>query len=135
MLKQFWTVVLLGLRTIPSRKGASLVIVIGMACAVGALVSIQSMSAGLNRQLNNNGRADRGWDRPHDREVLAVAPADPGGDARGGEALGGGDAHRPTPGSCLAFCICDKVVTNARFKTRPRGWVLTSAAKRFADGP
>ncbi len=59
MLTQFLTAISLGLRTIPSRKGASLVIVIGMACAVGALVSIQSMSAGLNRQLNNNGRADR----------------------------------------------------------------------------
>jgi putative ABC transport system permease protein len=59
MLKQFWTAISLGLRTIPNRKGASLVIVIGMACAVGALVSIQSMSTGLNRQLNNNGRADR----------------------------------------------------------------------------
>src|ERR1700761_3418533 len=59
MLRQFWTAISLGLSTISSRKGASLVIVIGMACAVGALVSIQSMSAGLNRQLNNNGRADR----------------------------------------------------------------------------
>src|SRR5262249_6295071 len=59
MLKQFWAAISLGLSTISSRKGTSLVIVIGMACAVGALVSVQSMSAGLNRQLNNNGRADR----------------------------------------------------------------------------
>lgn len=59
MLKQFWAAISLGLSTIPSRKGASLVIVIGMACAVGALVSVGSMSAGLNRQMNNNGRDDR----------------------------------------------------------------------------
>jgi putative ABC transport system permease protein len=59
MLKQFQTAILLGLRTIPSRKGASLVIVISMACAVGALVSIQSMSAGFAQMIRSNGRDDR----------------------------------------------------------------------------
>jgi putative ABC transport system permease protein len=59
MLKQFWAAITLALRTIPSRRGASLVIVISMACAVGALVSIQSLSAGFNRMIHNNGRLDR----------------------------------------------------------------------------
>jgi putative ABC transport system permease protein len=59
MLKQFSTAITLALRIIPSRRGASLVIVISMACAVGALVSIQSLSAGFNRMIHNNGRPDR----------------------------------------------------------------------------
>jgi putative ABC transport system permease protein len=59
MLKQIQTAVQLGLSTLPARKGASLVIVISMACAVGALVSIQSMSAGFTQMIRSNGRADR----------------------------------------------------------------------------
>jgi putative ABC transport system permease protein len=59
MLRQFWTAIILALRTIPSRRGASLVIVISMACAVGALVSIQSMSTGFMQLIHNNGRPDR----------------------------------------------------------------------------
>ncbi len=59
MLWQFWTAITLALRTIPSRRGASLVIVISMACAVGALVSIQSMSTGFMQLIHNNGRPDR----------------------------------------------------------------------------
>lgn len=59
MLKQFSTAITLALRTIPSRRGASLVIVISMACAVGALVSIQSMSTGFMQLIHNNGRPDR----------------------------------------------------------------------------
>jgi putative ABC transport system permease protein len=58
-MRQFRTVTMLGLRTIPARKGASLVIVISMACAVGALVSIQSLSAGFTQMMNRNGGADR----------------------------------------------------------------------------
>jgi putative ABC transport system permease protein len=49
----------MGLQTIPGRLGASLVIVFGMACAVGAFISILSMSTGLTRSLEGTGRADR----------------------------------------------------------------------------
>ena len=45
--------------TIPSRWGSSLVVVIGMACAVGALVSILSMSAGFLRTMGNTGSPSR----------------------------------------------------------------------------
>ena len=59
MFKQLATAIGLALRTIPSRRGTSLVIVISMACAVGALVSIQSMSTGFTQLIHNNGRPDR----------------------------------------------------------------------------
>jgi putative ABC transport system permease protein len=57
--KQLGAVTLMGLRTIPNRLGASLVIVFGMACAVGAFISIMSMSTGLMRTIEGTGRADR----------------------------------------------------------------------------
>jgi putative ABC transport system permease protein len=57
--RQIGAVTLLGLRTLPSRRGASLVVVIGMACAAGALVAILSMSTGFAQTMNANGRADR----------------------------------------------------------------------------
>src|ERR1700722_13880601 len=59
LLQQIGTVTMLGLRTLPTRRGASLVVVIGMACAVGALVAILSMSTGFMKSVNANGRTDR----------------------------------------------------------------------------
>jgi putative ABC transport system permease protein len=59
MFTQTLTAISLALSTLPTRKGASLVVVIGMACAIGALVSTQSLSAGINETINRNGRADR----------------------------------------------------------------------------
>ena len=49
----------LGLMSLPARLGASLVVVIGMACAVGAMVSILSLSTGFIRTATGAGRADR----------------------------------------------------------------------------
>jgi putative ABC transport system permease protein len=49
----------LGLVSLPVRLGASLVVVIGMACAVGALVSVLSLSTGFIRTATGAGRADR----------------------------------------------------------------------------
>jgi putative ABC transport system permease protein len=57
--RQFGAVTAMGLKTIPARLGPSLVIVLGMACAVGAFISILSMSTGLTRSLEGTGRADR----------------------------------------------------------------------------
>ena len=59
MLKQIFAVTRMGLSTIPGRLGASLVVVIGMACAVGALVSVLSMSTGFMRAVTSNARTDR----------------------------------------------------------------------------
>src|SRR5580765_4755566 len=59
ILKQIAAVTLLGLQTIPNRLGPSSVIVIGMACVVGVVVSILSLSAGFMQLLNKTGRDDR----------------------------------------------------------------------------
>ena len=58
-LKQTAAITAMSLRTIPDRLGSSLVVVVGMACAVGALVSILSMSAGFLRTMANTGNASR----------------------------------------------------------------------------
>jgi putative ABC transport system permease protein len=58
-LKQIAAVTLMSLRTVPDRLGSSLVVVIGMACAVGALVSILSMSAGFLQTMANTGNSSR----------------------------------------------------------------------------
>lgn len=58
-LRQIIAVTLMNLRTIPARLGSSLVVVIGMACAVGALVSILSMSTGFVRMMMATGSPNR----------------------------------------------------------------------------
>lgn len=58
-MKQIIAVTWMSLRTIPARWGSSLVVVVGMACAVGALVSILSMSAGFLRTMANTGSPSR----------------------------------------------------------------------------
>lgn len=52
-------VVLMNLRSVPQRLGASLVIVIGIAGVVGVMVALLSMSAGLEKTLSGTGRDDR----------------------------------------------------------------------------
>lgn len=59
VLKQIAAVTLMSLRTIPERWGSSLVVVVGMTCAVGALISILSMSAGFLRTMVNTGSPSR----------------------------------------------------------------------------
>jgi putative ABC transport system permease protein len=58
-MKQIIAVTWMSLRTVPERWGSSLVVVVGMACAVGALVSILSMSAGFLRTMANTGSPSR----------------------------------------------------------------------------
>jgi putative ABC transport system permease protein len=58
-IRQIVAVTLMGLRAIPDRLGASLVIVIGMALVVAVTISILSMSVGFMRTVYNTGRADR----------------------------------------------------------------------------
>ena len=58
-MKQILAIAWMSLRTIPERWGSSLVVVVGMACAVGALVSILSMSAGYLRAMANTGSPSR----------------------------------------------------------------------------
>jgi putative ABC transport system permease protein len=58
-LRQLAAVTLLGLRTIPDRLGASLVVVVGMACVVGVFISILSMSTGYMQIVAKTGHNDR----------------------------------------------------------------------------
>ncbi|HEY4276498.1 MAG TPA: ABC transporter permease [Rhizomicrobium sp.] len=58
-LRQIATAIRLGLSSLPARFGTSLVIVIGMACAVGALVSVLSLSTGFLKAATGAGRTDR----------------------------------------------------------------------------
>jgi putative ABC transport system permease protein len=58
-IRQIVAVTAMGLRAIPHRVGASLVIVIGMALVVCVTISILSMSVGFMRTVHNTGRIDR----------------------------------------------------------------------------
>jgi putative ABC transport system permease protein len=58
-LRQVAAVTLLGLRTIPDRLGASLVVVVGMGCVVGVFISILSMSTGYMQIVTKTGHSDR----------------------------------------------------------------------------
>lgn len=59
MLKQTLAVTLMNLRSLPSRLGSSLVIVIGIAGVVAVLISVLAMSQGFRKTLSNTGRMDR----------------------------------------------------------------------------
>jgi putative ABC transport system permease protein len=52
-------VTMIGLRAIPQRLGASLVVVVGMAGVVAVTISILSMATGFMHTIHNSGRADR----------------------------------------------------------------------------
>ena len=52
-------IVLMNLRSIPQRAGASTVIVVGIAGVVAVLVAMLSMSSGLNKTLSATGSLDR----------------------------------------------------------------------------
>src|SRR5687767_746716 len=58
-LNQIVQITLLNLRTIPSRLGTSLVIVVGIAGVVGVLVSVLAMAEGFRHTLASTGRPDR----------------------------------------------------------------------------
>jgi len=59
MFKQLTAVILMSLQTLPQRRGASSVIVIGIAGVVAVLVSVLAMGAGFRHTLADTGRADR----------------------------------------------------------------------------
>jgi putative ABC transport system permease protein len=59
IFRQIGVVTRTSLSTLPNRLGASLVVVIGMACAVGALVSVLSISTGFMKAETSNARPDR----------------------------------------------------------------------------
>lgn len=58
MLKQILAITQLGLRSIPQRLGASLVIVVGLAGVVAVFTALLAMAAGFQSTLEAAGRAD-----------------------------------------------------------------------------
>jgi putative ABC transport system permease protein len=58
MLKQIISITMLGLRSIPERLGASLVIVVGLAGVVAVFTALLAMSAGFKSTLESAGRPD-----------------------------------------------------------------------------
>jgi putative ABC transport system permease protein len=56
---QFYSVLRLNLASVLSRPGPAVMIVIGVTCTVGVLVSMLAMGAGARRQAMGNVRADR----------------------------------------------------------------------------
>src|SRR6476646_4999608 len=61
------------------------------------MLAADLQARGLHLVAREHRRADGGRERAHDREVLAVTPPDPHGDAGRGKSPGGGDAHTRTP--------------------------------------
>lgn len=57
--RQFSALLSMNLRAVPQRLGLVLTIVIGVACAVGVLVSMLAMGAGSSREAMRNVRSDR----------------------------------------------------------------------------
>ncbi len=58
-LRQIAAVTTMNLKSVPSRLGTSLVIVIGIAGVVGVMTALLSMAAGFKATLASTGRADR----------------------------------------------------------------------------
>jgi putative ABC transport system permease protein len=58
-LQQVTAITAMNLRSVPSRLGSSLVIVIGIAGVVGVMVALLSMARGFEATLASTGRADR----------------------------------------------------------------------------
>lgn len=59
MLKQIGLVTWMNIKSLPSRLGSSLVVVVGIAGVVGVLISVMAMSTGLQDTLINTGSGDR----------------------------------------------------------------------------
>lgn len=57
--RQFWALLRMSLTAAPQRLGLVLTIVVGVACAVGVLVSMLAMGVGARREAMGNVRSDR----------------------------------------------------------------------------
>ena len=59
MLSQILAITMLNLRSLGSRLGASMVIIIGIAGVVGVLIALLAMARGFEATLGQTGRDDR----------------------------------------------------------------------------
>lgn len=140
-------IVLLNLRSIPSRLGASLVIVVGIAGVVAVMVAMLSMSAGLSETLTATGDPDRVvvlrggstselasfLDRASNtlvRQDPAVARASDGLPAASGELIVITELSRP--GQKTGVNVSMRGVEPKGFELRPELRIL--AGRRFKPG-
>ena len=57
--RQFWALLHMSVTAVPQRLGLVLTVVVGVACAVGVLVSMLAMGVGARREAMGNVRSDR----------------------------------------------------------------------------
>ncbi|GMU42854.1 MAG: ABC transporter permease [Xanthomonadales bacterium] len=134
MLKQILEIVLMNLRTIPGRLGASLVIVIGIAGVVGVFTALFAMAGGIDATLKSSGDARnalvlRGGAQAElnssmDRDTLDVIRQGPGirRDAAGAPIISGElivIAELPKKGESLGANITLRGIDAAGFDLRP----------------
>lgn len=134
MLKQILEIVLMNLRTIPERLGASLVIVIGIAGVVGVFTALFAMAGGIDATLKSSGDSRnalvlRGGSQAElnssmDRDTLDIVRAGPGIRAGGDDKpLVSGEliviAELPKKGETLGANITLRGIDAAGWELRP----------------
>ena len=134
MLKQVTAITLLGLRSIPQRLAASLVIVVGLAGVVAVFTALLAMAAGFRSTLEAAGRADvalvlRGGSQAElnsglTREQATIIKQAPGVAQSGGQPLASAEliviAELMKTGETLGSNITVRGVEPAAFALRPQ---------------
>lgn len=143
MLKQILEIVLMNLRTIPERLGASLVIVIGIAGVVAVFTALFAMAGGIDATLKSSGDARnalvlRGGSQAElnssmDRDTVDIVRAGPGirKDAEGKPLVSGElivIAELPKKGETLGANITLRGVEPAGFALRPNLKIIEGRA-------
>lgn len=134
MFKQIFEIVLLNLKTIPERIGASLVIVVGIAGVVGVFTALFAMAGGIDATLQTTGDARnalvlRGGSQAElnstmNRETYDLAAQAPGvRKDESGDPLASAEliviAELPKKGGTLGANITLRGITKAGFPLRP----------------
>ncbi|MBL8246433.1 MAG: ABC transporter permease [Rhodanobacteraceae bacterium] len=147
MFKQILEIVLMNLRTIPQRLGASLVIVIGIAGVVGVFTALFAMAGGIDATLKSSGDARnalvlRGGSQAElnssmDRDTIDIVRQGPGirKDAEGKPLVSGElivIAELPKKGETLGANITLRGIEPAGFVLRPNLKIIEG--RQFTPG-
>ncbi len=147
MFKQILEIVLMNLRTIPQRLGASLVIVIGIAGVVGVFTALFAMAGGIDATLKSSGDARnalvlRGGSQAElnssmDRDTIDIVRQGPGirKDAEGKPLVSGElivIAELPKKGETLGANITLRGIEPAGFALRPNLKIIEG--RQFTPG-
>lgn len=143
MLKQIFQIVLLNLKTIPDRIGASLVIVVGIAGVVGVFTALFAMAGGIDSTLRASGDARnalvmRGGSQAELNSSMSRDTYDIARQAAGvrkddkGEPLASGEiiviAELPKKGATLGANITLRGIGSAGLALRPRLKIIEGRA-------